>query len=147
MSENLINQYGGTEISLCSEYIKNIFTCRVEVFFFNILGPNQKFIRHLTLYCSTCCGAAMSFSAQLYGGLFTAKKKKSKVSWKWQRRSSISSYSCIYHWEGSEQEKILKVFWKNPGLGSNTSDHGDFWNLQAPFTSANRPWEVGLFPC
>lgn len=39
MSENLINQYGGTELSLCLEYIKNIFTCRM--FFYIYISQDK----------------------------------------------------------------------------------------------------------
>lgn len=42
MSENLINQYGRTELSLCSEYIKNIFThAELGFFFFFFIRQDQ----------------------------------------------------------------------------------------------------------
>lgn len=53
MSENLINQYGRTELSLCLAYIKNVFTCRlffILVFLFFIKDQTRNIIRNLTPY-------------------------------------------------------------------------------------------------
>lgn len=147
MSENLINQYGRTELSLCSEYIKNIFTCRVFSFFFFISQDQTKrIIRNLTLRLPRCSG--LTIFSTLHWVVPHGCMVRNGPYCKFGQKVLDTTLMCKWHWKGSREENILRVLWKDQlqALVYNTSDHGDFWNFQLILLAPTNPGRFSYFP-
>lgn len=147
MSENLINQYGRTELSLCSEYIKNIFTCRVFYFFLNFFisqDQTKRIIRNLTLRSPRCPGLTRIFSTLHWvvpHGCMVRNGPSSKSAPNERLRYQVRMQMALEGKQaGKHPEGTLKGSITGPGLEYFWS----WWFLELPahFISANKPWEV-----